>query len=508
MAQQWFYSKGDQKIGPVSSTELQSLAKSGKLSPNDFVWKEGVPSGLPANKVKGLFPDAPLAMPLSPMHGNETSAQVIRKSLPATQSISHVVDKVIPDTDDPKSQIASLKKKWEKLSRKAKIAVVAGSGLFCILLLCCCGLLVPSNGRSGIVLIAEKGKRGYIDINGKQIIDIKYDLAYEFSDGLAAVQTKGTWGYIDKTGKYIIQPVYEDASTFSEGLAGVKLKGKYCCIDIKGNKVFDCDYRIGEFADGVAPITVAAPLPDSPYRHLNGLVNKTGRVIVAPKFTLMSRFSSKRAIVQISEGNHDSSGIIDESGKYVVEPTRELHFGYQGGGQDFGYSEGIVGYTDNRLMLSGLVDTNGKQIVSASTLRCDPFSLTSFSQGLARVQPGISIKAAEGNEPVPMNHGKVGYIDNSGTYILTPQFADGRAFVEGLAPVQLNLNGKWGYIDKTGKMIIEPAYDDAREYSEERAIVQKADRYGVIDKTGQIIVDFRYKYISSFKNGIAVVGLP
>jgi hypothetical protein len=72
MADQWFYSHDDHKIGPVSSRQLKELAASGILLRTDTVWKEGVDLGVTATKVRYLFattvvvvtaplpPDAPL----------------------------------------------------------------------------------------------------------------------------------------------------------------------------------------------------------------------------------------------------------------------------------------------------------------------------------------------------------------------------------------------------------------------------------------------------------------
>ncbi|MGH9556867.1 MAG: GYF domain-containing protein [Terriglobales bacterium] len=42
MSQEWFYTKdGKTKVGPVSSAELQGLAKSGQLLPTDMILKQG-----------------------------------------------------------------------------------------------------------------------------------------------------------------------------------------------------------------------------------------------------------------------------------------------------------------------------------------------------------------------------------------------------------------------------------------------------------------------------------
>ena len=63
MSQEWYYAKGDQKQGPITSGQLRSLAGSGELKPTDLVWTEGMKTWQMASSVKGLFPAPP---PISP----------------------------------------------------------------------------------------------------------------------------------------------------------------------------------------------------------------------------------------------------------------------------------------------------------------------------------------------------------------------------------------------------------------------------------------------------------
>lgn len=83
-------------------------------------------------------------------------------------------------------------------------------------------------------------KYGYIDSNGKTMIEPRYDLTFHFSEGLAAVMVGGKWGYIDTTGKVVIQPMpLMHAEDFHNGLAFVSTKdGKYGYIDKSGKYVW------------------------------------------------------------------------------------------------------------------------------------------------------------------------------------------------------------------------------------------------------------------------------
>ncbi|GEM_PF-1024591 len=57
MVQQWYYAKGEQKIGPITAGELKRLAENAELLPDDLVWREGLRDWMPAKRVRGLFPE-------------------------------------------------------------------------------------------------------------------------------------------------------------------------------------------------------------------------------------------------------------------------------------------------------------------------------------------------------------------------------------------------------------------------------------------------------------------
>ena len=59
----------------------------------------------------------------------------------------------------------------------------------------------------------------YINKSGESVIDLLFENAYAFSDGLAPVKYGGSWGYIDKKGVFKIQPSFSYASPFSDGRA-------------------------------------------------------------------------------------------------------------------------------------------------------------------------------------------------------------------------------------------------------------------------------------------------
>lgn len=51
----WFYKDADRENGPIETSELKHLARSGKLRPSDFVRREDMQDWTQANRIKGLF---------------------------------------------------------------------------------------------------------------------------------------------------------------------------------------------------------------------------------------------------------------------------------------------------------------------------------------------------------------------------------------------------------------------------------------------------------------------
>jgi hypothetical protein len=65
----WYYGRGSDITGPVSGSELADLAAAGRVLPTDTVWQDGVENGVPAGRVRNLFPSSPSAPQLDAVAG-------------------------------------------------------------------------------------------------------------------------------------------------------------------------------------------------------------------------------------------------------------------------------------------------------------------------------------------------------------------------------------------------------------------------------------------------------
>jgi len=128
-----------------------------------------------------------------------------------------------------------------------------------------------SNGYHQVCL---DGKWGFLSVEGKTLIECKYDYANEFSGALSAVAVGATkklpsgfplearWGYIDRAGDWFIEPMYAHASSFSDSLAsvlleeGIMMPCQPIYINESGCEVLRLPHRVhcDEFYDGMAVV--------------------------------------------------------------------------------------------------------------------------------------------------------------------------------------------------------------------------------------------------------------
>ncbi|MCX7641960.1 MAG: WG repeat-containing protein, partial [Elusimicrobiales bacterium] len=92
---------------------------------------------------------------------------------------------------------------------------------------------------NGIASVKEKGKWYLINEKGDRIKMINCDDIYPFSEGgIARCKKDSKYGFINIEGKFIINPIYEEAKDFDFYLAEVKLNGKQIILDTFNRSLF------------------------------------------------------------------------------------------------------------------------------------------------------------------------------------------------------------------------------------------------------------------------------
>ena len=316
--------------------------------------------------------------------------------------------------------------------------------------------------------VHKAGKGGFINKSGEVVIPLHFDTVGEFSDGLARAECAGKWGFINSSGEWVVRPRFSWAQDFSEGLARVQVDGealtynsRWAFIDKSGAVVIqpfveELPSSVSEgddFHDGLAVVEV---------KSMKGYMDKTGKVVISPKYSYVYPFSEGLAAVAVDKRG-DQWGFIDKSGTLVIPAT----FNWASS-----FKDGLAPV--NRTSPCGFVDRSGAFVLKPPVADGEKDCATvwgDFDDGLARWKFGS----------------KYGFIDRSGKTVIPPTFDLTFGFSEGLAAV--SINGKWGYIDKAGGMVITPReYNHVDSFKDGLAyVVTKDGKHGYIDRTGKYI---------------------
>lgn len=319
-----------------------------------------------------------------------------------------------------------------------------------------------SEGRA--TFVAKNGLSGYINEKGKVVIKPQYHWANGFKQGLAAVQLGGhasgcnftypKTAFIDNAGAIIIPPQEYLAYHFSEDLALIDVGGKYSAKSRILNH--DCDEN-----------SQAGPQIVSYRPGLYGFIDKTGKVVIEPKYKEALFFSHGLAPVMID----NKWGYINKKGILVIRAEFDTASWFQ---------EGLAIVKQNGKY--GYIDTKGKIV-----LPCSFADASEFREGLAKV--GLCQTATSHRSECLM-----GYIDKRGKIVIPAKYAYAEDFHEGLAAVSTSSRMIWGFIDKTGKMIIPERFSGTYGFSNGLAAVftggyyfQGKGKMGYINKKGEYV---------------------
>ncbi len=161
------------------------------------------------------------------------------------------------------------------------------------------------------VLSTIDGQKGFINTDGKLVIEPQFLSTGHFTNGIAwAKNANKELGYIDKTGAWVIEPKFMAGKNFDKtsGLARVKYQDKWAYVTIKGEVIYINDTDVwGDFYDGLAKGRKNGKL---------GFYDKTGSYVIEPQFEGVRDFKNGFAAAKLN-GNW---GMINTAGEWVIQP--------------------------------------------------------------------------------------------------------------------------------------------------------------------------------------------
>ena len=217
-----------------------------------------------------------------------------------------------------------------------------------------------------------------------------------------------------------------------------------------------------------------------------GFINRTGQVVIAPKFETAEDFSEGLARIYVGS----EAGFIDRTGKFVIQPIYTTATNFENG-RSLVSKEGKY----------SLIDKQGKTIAEI------PYRvLGDFHGGLATVQRPRTT-GADGKAIPPA----YGYINRDGKMVIEPQFMPAGPFPDdgnGLAVG--GLNREWVYFDRTGKIILRVSMegkDRADAFHDGLLRFKDGFYWGFKNAAGNWAIPAKYDQVSDFQDGLARVEL-
>ncbi len=335
-----------------------------------------------------------------------------------------------------------------------------------IILIVICYLFTSCNSNKDKfeydVLPVKSGEKwGYIDKEGKYVVNPQFDNAMLFSEGIACVEVDNKFGYISEDGKYLINPIYKDATYFSEGLAGVVIENGYpSYIDKKGEIKFTMNNaeRCRVFSEGLAAVLI---------KNKWGFINSSGEIVIQPQYEFVSDFSNGLAVFSQKVKNEVLKGYINTKGEIVINAQFKNAY-------DFNNDLALINMNEKW----GFINTEGKIIINPQFENAD-----FFAEDLCVIKQGDNY----------------GFIDKTGKIIINPQFKQAGSFSEKLAVVKSS-DDKYGYINKEGKYEINPQFEEAGNFTKGIAYIKIGEKYGFIDNKGKIIVNPQFDEIYGWRS--------
>ena len=341
--------------------------------------------------------------------------------------------------------------------------------------------------RFGIIVVEQNGKCGVLAPDGKLIVPIEYDNAYNSMytpDSLIIVEKDRKLGLVDRSGALIVPVQYDYIGYLSDGMIVVSVgtwgNMKYGYYDDSGKLVVPLEYDYAEsFSDGRAMVGKGTS-SDTRY----GYIDKSGELIMPLEYDEISWFNR-----DFQKVNKDGRfGLIGMDGSEALAAEYDdISF----------YSEDKAWVKKDGFW--GIIESVKTAAVSLWNILVSPTlvydNVYPFSDGMARV--------GKGSYPDT----KYGYVDAKGSLVLPMEYCDADMFVNGQAVVGTGTLGsaKYGVIDKSGKTVIDFKYDFIGWFSNDLLMVRLDGKRGIVDKSGKVTVPIIYDYIYPFNDDLLMV---
>jgi hypothetical protein len=348
------------------------------------------------------------------------------------------------------------------------------------------------------------------------------------SAGLYPIIKDDKYGYINSEGKIVMQPKYDYAEDFnSAGTAIVFLQRKYFLINKKGERVSEYfqlmeqrknviqTYNDGELSDFMGHNSVSG--------GKKGFIDLSGKVVIENgKFDEIGW----QGMLGFEYWDYEEfkvrgkQGVVDCRGKIVIEPIYDdveigqfqtLRFAKVKSGNRYG----IIDFDGNvRVPVSySEIVSPDKMGIAFATNEKGTVMLNRNGEIIKKFPSNIFGACRDGSCMLyDKNLEKIALCDTNGKTITEFKFGKIYSFnSEEIAPFIDSKLNQVGFINRQGDIIIPPTYEKEKYSShlpnEGLICVRKNGKFGFIDYTGKVVIDFKFEKASDFEKGYSVIKL-
>lgn len=310
--------------------------------------------------------------------------------------------------------------------------------------------------NDGLFPIYRKGKWGFMNRNGKEIIHCIYDSPAHFEKGKAIISYFGAMGIIDPKGDWIVKPNYKEITDYSFNFYIYKINNLYYLKNYAGELIYFSPHQL-IFKD-----ETIYEIRDQNKNEITSLGTK------AKNNSKVSKKNNSWHIIKIAAkyGFVDTNGLLKITYRYdSLMP----------------YSEGLAAFRLRNKW--GFINVDEQIIIQPH------FSeVTSFKSGISIIT----------------KNNKKGLINSKGKYILTPKYDSITILKDNIWLVKLK--GLSGLFKSNGNIIIQPKYNLIEFINDKLIIINSNKKYGAFDINGTSILPRVYNYIGyNYENKILLL---
>lgn len=367
------------------------------------------------------------------------------------------------------------------------------------------------------ILVNNKGKVGYADQQGNEVIKCQYESGQPFKNGVAIVTKSGKNGIIDTKGNILLPLKYSQILKWNENLYLIKDGKTMGLADHYGKIILPVSYSHISKPNCYGKALIAQggkATPNEKKTYMNnakyGIIDNRGNILVTPKYKGLYEFS------------------FDGTNKYPYYEGKRLQFSYHNTIDTLITDCSYLGFSNNgsNIYQAGIMDGTGKEVMKtglydfvmlpqSGMVRYYIVKKKQTLCGYHDIKNGTGFQAAvfdshfdkinywtHGDfigDIAPVNGTSWSFIDKKGTKLRSGYTLLKHSQTTGLWAAK-NSTGKWDvFNDSNNDMTSLSGYTDinfpANNGDKEIFSVMKDDKYGCISRTGDIIVPFDYEKV-------------